>query len=76
MLLLFLMKRLECKLQVLETLIAEKESKLKKVSLELKRTQKSLKMHNLGTSKLEHILTLRKLEHILTLGKPNRDRED
>ena len=55
---------LECKMQVLETLITEKEFKLKEVSLELERTQNSLKMLNSGTSKLEHILTI---------GKPNRD---
>ena len=55
---------LKCKVQVLETLVAEKDSKLKEISLELKRTQKSLKMPNSGTSKLEYILTL---------GKPSRD---
>ena len=55
---------LECKVQILETLVAKKELKLKEVYLELERTQKSLKMLNLGTIKLEHTLTLR---------KPNRD---
>ena len=30
---------LKCKVQALETLVAEKESKLKEVSLELERTQ-------------------------------------
>ena len=55
---------LKCKVRVLETLVAKKESKLKEVSLELERTQKSLKMLNSDTSKLEHILTM---------GKSNRD---
>ena len=55
---------LESKVQVLETLVTEEESKLKEVSLELERTQKSFKMLNSGTSKLEHILTI---------GKPSRD---
>ena len=55
---------LECKVQVMGTLVAEKESKLKEVSLELERIQKSFKILNSGTSKLKHILNL---------GKPCRD---
>ena len=43
---------LECKVQVLETLVTEKKFKLKEVSLEFERTQKSLKMLNSCTSKL------------------------
>ena len=52
---------LDCKMQVLETFVAKKKSKLKDASLELERTQKSLKMLNSGTSKLLHILTIGKL---------------
>ena len=48
---------LECKVQVVETLAAEKESKLKEILLEL---EKSLKIFNLGTSKLDHVLILGK----------------
>ena len=55
---------LECKVQVLETLVTEKESKLQEVLLEFERTQNSLKMLNSGTSMLDHVLTL---------GKPIKD---
>ncbi|PON99332.1 hypothetical protein TorRG33x02_048750 [Trema orientale] len=50
----------ENKVQKLEALLAEKEAKLKEVSAELERTQKSLKMLNSGTSKLDHILSVGK----------------
>ncbi|PON99959.1 hypothetical protein TorRG33x02_043770, partial [Trema orientale] len=50
----------EIKVQKLETLLTEKEAKLKEVSVELERTQKSLKMLNSGTDKLNHILSVGK----------------
>ena len=56
-------KDLECKVQDLESLVAKKEKILKKVSTKLERTQKSMKMLNLGTSKLDDILTLGKLQN-------------
>ena len=42
----------------LEFQVVEKETKLKENSIELERTQKSMKMLNSSTSKLDHILAL------------------
>lgn len=48
------------KVQILESLISEKDKKLKKVLVEFERTQKSLKILNFGTSKLDDILSVGK----------------
>ena len=54
-------------MQDVESQVAEKEAKLKEISIELEITQKSLKLLNLGTSKLDHILIL---------GRASKDQKD
>ena len=47
----------EKKMQVLETLVTEKEDRIKEMSVELERIQKNLKMFNLGSTQLDKILS-------------------
>ena len=59
--------KFEKKLQVLETLVAEKEDRIKEISAELERTQKDLNILNLGSAQLDQIFP-----KVSTLGI-NRD---
>ena len=47
----------EGKISELELLFAEKTETLKLVTIELERTQKSLRLLNNGSSKLDHLIT-------------------
>ena len=55
--LLILKMSLKKKMQELETLVAEKEDRIKEIYTELERTQKNLKMLNSGSAQLDHILS-------------------
>ena len=48
------------KISKLETLLVEKTETLKTVTSKLKRTQKSLRLLNNGSSKLDHLITISK----------------
>ena len=50
-------EQVECNISELEVLLAEKTETLKTVTIELERTQKSLRLLNNGSSKLDHLIT-------------------